>query len=170
MAAALGRSISDAWRTYCGRIDGLGVGEKNPQSTDHISVPLPEYKNTMKIEDALPGPGYRSPPRSESATEEVFEVSEHESLVVTPDGTFNHQRSQRGKMVRRSDSAKQTKKPVPMVIIPTQKKRAASPTPSPAIIQPEAAKQDIDSDIEYLETRPVTKKKRVTARVEDWYN
>ena len=140
-----------------------------------VSIPITNSRTVPKAEVDSPPPVGNGPARDRSASEEVYEMSDHENLVITPNGTYNYQRSQRGKITRRSSSTKKLARPVPIVIIPTRKKRPASPTPPPLrTTQSKASrpigKDESDSEIEYLETRPVAKKKRVIARVEDWYD
>lgn len=116
-----------------------------------VSMPITNSRTAPKIEDtqALAGRGI---PRDRSTSEEVYEVSDHESLVITPNGTHNYRRSQRGKLIRRASSAKKPGRLVPMVIIPANKKRGPSPEPPPpTMTQPKisepVARVESDSEV-----------------------
>ena len=135
--------------------------EVKPESRSSMS-PTPEVQSDGRLS------GSRSP------SEEIFDISDHESLVVAPDGSYNYHRSQRGKISRRTSSAKPTKKLVPMVIIPP-KKQMVPPTRSSSIpFHPKPTKRavvkedDSDSDIEFLKSRPIVKKVRLSARADEW--
>ena len=101
-----------------------------------------------------------------SESEEVYEISENEKMIIPPDGNYKYHFSRRGKLTRRASSTKRHGKLEPVIEIPSRHKRAASIRSTPPFHQdfrtfPTGKEDESDSDIEFLGSKPISKKARM---------
>ena len=124
------------------------------QSTDGLE---------MKIE-SMDSQALVSSQSTDQSEREVYEISEDESMVMEPNGTFNYQYRRRGKVSRNSSSAAKPKRKLSTIDLILRTRRADSGIPPPPYSDA-ATKidhdEDSDGDIVFLESRPVFKKTRI---------
>lgn len=139
-------------------------GDGNSEHTTSIR-PKGEDVGSTKRTNTTPSSAQVNGTDRQSSSEDVYEISDHESLLIGLGGRIEYQRNRYARFRHGAPSA--TKKESIVVQIPSRK-RTGSPTPPSALVTPKAKRNPgehdesgSDSDIVVVETRPILKRSRL---------